>query len=133
MKKILLSLLVVLFLSSIASAELYFLLDSKKEVISVYESIGDKKLEIVKSGDEEIVVLPGELADYDFSTSVTNYKYQNGKFIMNQAKIDADNAVEIETDEIAGEQLDVDNYLRDYAIAELEKEGKIFKFKEKMK
>ncbi len=130
MKKFLLSIIVVFLLTSVCFAELYFVINSQtKEVESVYESYG-KEIEskdIHVATGSELVTLQGELADYKFDLPITSYLYKNKKFIMNQAKINAEEAKKNEAEEIAAEKKMIDDKIQQLAIDTLKAEGKTFK------
>lgn len=113
--------LALVFLSTPAFADVYVLINDKKEVLS----ISDQDDAVVEVGIEK-VVLPGKIDDYGLILSPNYYKLNGKKFVQNNKKIsDEENRInklfkkqeEIELIEKKAKLL---------AMQELEKEGKTF-------
>lgn len=113
--------LALVCLSTPAFADVYVLINDKKEVLS----ISDKDDAVVEVGMEKVVI-PGKIDDYGLILSPNYYKLSGKKFVQNNKKIsDEENRInkyfkkqeEIELIEKKAKLL---------AMQELEKEGKTF-------
>lgn len=113
--------LALVFLSTPAFADVYVLINDKKEVLS----ISDQDDAVVEVGIEK-VVLPGKIDDYGLILSPNYYKLNGKKFIQNNKKIsDEENRI----NKLFKKQEEIeliDKKAKLLAMQELEKEGKTF-------
>ena len=101
----------------------YLIVD--KDTDEIY-TISNQNDTVVPEG-KEMIVLKDNMEDLGFSENPTNYFYKDKKFIKNLDKIDAQYQANVIAEEIKAEKKMVEDKLKDYAISELEKEGKILK------
>lgn len=121
--RIIILLILLLSFTSLASAELYLIINSQsKEIFTASE----KNDTVIPQGCE-LVTLPGGFANYDLADNPINYKYQGGKFKLNQAKIDADTQAQELNIEINAEADLIKAKMADMAVAELKANGQTFK------
>ena len=124
MRNILTFTLVIFMFSSVCFAEVYLVIDkSTKEIITASE----KNDTIISSG-QEVVILPGKFENIELAAPITDYKYQGKKFVLNQAKIDADNTKKNEADEKANEKKLIDDKIQKIAVDALKADGVILKY-----
>ena len=113
--------LALVFLSTPAFADVYVLINDKKEVLS----ISDQDDAVVEVGIEK-VVLPGKIDDYGLILSPNYYKLNGKKFVQNNKKIsDEENRI----NKLFKKQEEIeliDKKAKLLAMQELEKEGKTF-------
>lgn len=84
MKK-LIFLLCFVFMASNCFAEVYIVIDkNSRQIITASE-----KNDTVLSDNQVLITLKGELKNIELNAPITDYKYTN-KFVLNQAKIDAE-------------------------------------------
>ena len=119
---------IYVFLIILALATLVFCMASWADVYVIHdEKTGD--IYTISEKDDTVVqkkmsktTLPGGLGNYEFADHPTNYKYIDGKFIVNIDKINkAENARKERESKMVLEER-IKNKMRELAIKELEKE-----------
>jgi len=123
MKKALILLGIFFLLLFSVNAESWLLIDSTTKEVKSLSPEDDAQLE---PGWEKII-LDEDFGDIVLSHHPTYYKYIDGKFITNNAKLDAEYQAKLKAEEIAQETEMIDKKMRELSISELKKEGKTFK------
>ncbi len=123
MKKILWSLVFVLFFNICAYAETYLIYEnSTKEILSLSPE-DDAQL----SDGHTKEILDIDFRDIRLQYHPVYYKWLDGKFIVNIQKLSDEVIVQQEAEEIHKEEEWIEIYLKDLSITELRKIGKTFK------
>ena len=120
-------LLVLMLFASIASADVWLILDGDE--ITSLSPMDDAQLE----AGQTKVVLPIELKDIELQYHPTYYKYKDNRFIVNIQKLSDEALVQELALEKQAEQTLINKKIKDLAITALEVEGHIFKHIKKEK
>jgi len=111
--------------SSIASAEVYLLVDKETQEIKSLSNEDDAQVE---SGQEKII-LDMDIMDIELAEHPRYYKYKNDRFVMNIKKLSDETIVANEREEEKAELDMIMERVIKNAKTELEAEGKVFKHK----
>jgi len=120
-------LLVLMLFASVASADVWLLLDGD-EIVSL-SPMDDAQIE---KGQTK-VVLPLEFKDIELQYHPTYYKYKDNRFVVNIKKLSDEALVQEISLEKQAENNLINKKIKDMAIAALEAEGKVFKHIKKEK
>ena len=128
MRIIILSVIFVL-IGTFSFAETYLIIDSNTKEVKSLSPEDDAQLE---PGWEKII-LPEDFDTIELTHQPVYYKYAGKKFVTNTKKLDDEYQAALLIEEIAQEKKEVMNKLIDMGIEALEIEGKVFKYKDKLK
>ena len=123
MKKIFIATILLMFITSIANAESYLLIDKETKEVKSLSNEDDAQLQ---PGWEKII-LPTEFRDIELMYAPCYYYYRDKRFVVNTAKLSDEALKQQEILEKAEEEVWVKEYLQDMAITELKKAGKEFR------
>lgn len=123
MKKLLLSIIIILIMAVNLYADVYILIETESRNVL---DISPRNDAVIQEGQEK-VILQGIVSDYPLDGDVQDYKLINNRFILNSQKVNEKQA-EIEKGiEIAEEIKKINDKVRELAYDELKKEGVTFK------
>lgn len=124
MKRLFLILVLCLFATT-AFAETYLIINKQtKEVVSI--SPWDDAQ--VSDGNCEKVIIQTKFEDIQLEYAPEYYTWQNNRFVSNTKKLSDEANAQIQAEEKAAEEKEVQEYIRDEAIKAMKANGKEFKY-----
>ena len=123
MKRILLSISIILIMSVNIYADVYVLIETETRNVLDLSPRNDA---VIQEGQEKIII-PGIISDYPLLGDIQDYKFINNRFVLNTEKVN-EKSLEISNYNKRVEELKIIRDKSDLmAKKELEKEGIIFK------